>query len=146
MDPSPHASDRPQPRGTLEAADPPRPLRVLILEDVPADAELMLHELRRAGYAPDAVRVDDESDYLAQLSPQLDVILADYRLPQFDAVAALDDLQRRGLDVPFIIVSGAISEEKAVDILKRGAADYLLKDRMKRLGTAVEQALESRRR
>ncbi len=120
-------------------------LRVLILEDQPADAELLLHELRRAGYAPDWQRVEMEHDYLAQLTPTLDLILADYTLPQFDALRALHCLQERGLDIPFIVVTGAVSEEAAVACMQQGAADYLLKDRLSRLGAAVSRALDKRR-
>ncbi|NTU82416.1 MAG: response regulator [Chloroflexales bacterium] len=119
-------------------------LNVLILEDRPADAELILRELRRAGFAPLWRRVDSEAAFLAELSPDLDLILADYELPQFDARRALELLQWRGLDIPFIIVSGAIGEEEAVAAMRRGAADYLLKDRLARLGTAIEHVLQGR--
>jgi signal transduction histidine kinase len=121
------------------------PLRVLILEDVQDDADLILHELRRAGFDPDWGRVDNEADYRARLSPTLDVILADYSLPTFDAPRALTLLQGRELDVPFIIVSGSVGEETAVAAMRQGAADYLLKDRLARLGPAVTQALEQKR-
>src|SRR3990172_7577889 len=121
------------------------PLRVLILEDRQTDAELMVHELRRAGFDPDWERVETEADYVAHLDPSLDLILADYALPQFDGLRALQLLQERGLDIPFIIVSGTIGEELAVNAMKRGAADYLLKDRLARLGTAVAQAMEQHR-
>ncbi|MCL4499592.1 MAG: PAS domain S-box protein, partial [Chloroflexi bacterium] len=121
------------------------PLRVLILEDRPADAELMLHELRRAGFEPDWQRAETEVEYRAALDPTLDVILADYNLPQFDATRALKLVQERGLDIPFVIVTGSISEEVAVDAMKSGATDYLLKDRLSRLGPAVVTALEQRR-
>jgi PAS domain S-box-containing protein len=120
------------------------PLRVLILEDQPADAELMLYELRRAGFAPIWERVETEAEYLAHLDQSLDVILADYHLPQFDALCALRHVQECGLDVPFIIVSGNLGEERAVQCVKQGATDYLLKDRLTRLGQAVEQALEQK--
>jgi len=122
----------------------PIALRVLILEDRATDAELMLVELRRAGYEPESRRVDTERDYLASLAPTLDVILADYTLPQFDALRALRLLQDRGLDIPFIVVTGTISEEVAVECMKQGATDYLLKDRLGRLGSAVEHALQQR--
>jgi CheY-like chemotaxis protein len=105
-------------------------LSVLILEDREADAELMLHELRRAGFKPRWQRVETEQDYLAHLTPTLDVILADYTLPQFDALRALHLLQKCGLDIPFIVITGSISEEVAVECMKQGAADYLLKDRL----------------
>src|SRR5262245_65329655 len=107
----------------------PTYLNLLFLEDSAADAELVLRELRRAGFDPQAVRVETEQDYLAHLGPALDLILADYSLPQFDALLALHLLRERGLDIPFIIISGSISEEVAVECMKQGAADYLLKDR-----------------
>ncbi len=120
------------------------PLHVLILEDRSADVELMLHELRRAGFSPDWQQVETEPDFLACLDPALEVILADYTLPQFDAMRALHLLQARGLDVPFIVVTGSISEEVAVACMKQGVADYLLKDRLARLGPAVRRALEQK--
>jgi len=102
----------------------------------------MLHELRRAGFDPAWQRVETEADYLARLDPTLDLILADYSLPTFDGLRALQLLRAQGLDLPFIIVSGSISEEVAVECMKQGAADYLLKDRLARLGPAVAHALE----
>jgi PAS domain S-box-containing protein len=120
------------------------PLRVLVLEDRPADAELMAAELRKAGYAPQWQRVDTEHDYVAGLAGPLDIILADHALPQYDSVRALERLQERGLDVPFLIVSGTIGEELAVGLMKKGAADYVWKDRLARLGQAVSHALEQK--
>jgi diguanylate cyclase (GGDEF)-like protein len=120
------------------------PLHVLILEDCIMDAELMVHELRRAGFDPKWQRVETEADFLAHLDQKLDIILADYSLPQFDAQRALEHLNQRGLDVPFIIVSGCIGEERAVECMKSGATDYLLKDRLTRLGQAVRKGLEER--
>jgi DNA-binding NtrC family response regulator len=121
------------------------PLRLLILEDRPSDAELMLRELRRAGFTADWRRVDTETDFVAALDPAVDLILADYSLPQFNALQAPRLLQEHGLDIPFIIVTGSISEEVAVECMKQGAADYPLKDRMARLGQAVTHALEQKR-
>lgn len=123
----------------------PNSLRVLILEDRSADAELMLQELRQAGFDPHWRRVDTEPDYIAHLDLRLDVILADYSLPQFDARRALHLLQKHGLDIPFIIVSATVGEELAVECMKEGAADYLLKDRLARLGQAVTHALDQKR-
>jgi putative two-component system response regulator len=120
------------------------PLHVLILEDRPDDADLIVHELRSAGYLPDWDRVDSEAAYLNSVQNGYDVILADFNLPQFNALKALKLLRQRGLDIPFIIVSGEISEETAVDCMRQGAADYLLKDRLTRLGKAVERALEQK--
>ena len=123
---------------------PGKPLRVLVLEDRADDAELTVHELRRAGYAPDWVRVDDEAGFRAALSPDLDLVLADYHQPGFDALRALRIMLAQHLDIPFIIVSGAIGEETAVAAVREGAADYILKDRLARLGTAVDNALEQK--
>src|SRR5262249_23769960 len=81
----------------------------------------------------------------ASLSADVDVILADYHLPTFDATCALELLQLRGLDIPFIVVSGTITEESAVECMKRGASDYLLKDRLARPGPPVCPALADRR-
>jgi PAS domain S-box-containing protein len=119
-------------------------LDLLILEDQPFDAELMLVELRQAGFEPIWQRVETREGYLAQLHEGLDLILADYALPQFDALRALRLVQERGLDIPFIIVSGHISEEVAVECIKEGAADYLFKDRLARLGPAVIHALQEK--
>lgn len=116
-------------------------LRVLILEDRPEDAELMAHELRRSGYDPQWQRVETEPAFLANLDPPPDVILADYAMPELDAQRALQLLIERKLNLPFIVVSGTIGEELAVTMMRLGAADYLLKDRLGRLGTAVKHAL-----
>ena len=121
-----------------------KPLRVLVLEDSAADAELNIHELRCAGFDPQWRRVETGDEYLAALEQPPDLILADYSLPQFDGMSALKLLRERGLDIPFILVSGMVGEEAAVEAMKLGATDYLLKDRIARLGTAVERALEER--
>jgi signal transduction histidine kinase len=119
----------------------PSPLRVLFLEDRPADVELMLHELRRAGFEPVWQRVETEPEFLASLSAGYEVILSDYSRPSFDVLRALALVQAHGIDIPLIVVTGSISEEVAVECMKHGAADYLLKDRLARLGPAVAQAL-----
>ena len=122
-----------------------RPLRVLILEDRIADAELLVHELRQADFELDWQRVETEEDYVAAIQEDWDIILADYSLPQFDAARALGILQERGVDIPFIVVTGSTSEEVAVATMRRGATDYLLKDRIARMGPAVTYALEQKR-
>jgi hypothetical protein len=128
-----------------------RRLNVLLLEDNMADAKLLLYELQKAGFEPNWQRVQTEADYLALLrqtatsAAPLDVILADFTLPQFNAMHALQVLQEMNLDIPFLVVSGSINEEVAVACIKQGVADYLLKDRLARLGSAVEQALEQKR-
>lgn len=121
------------------------PLRILIIEDNLADAKLVLHELRRTGFEFNWQRVETESDYLSHLDSMPDLILADYSLPQFGALRALQLMQERGLDIPFIVVSGTIGEDLAVAAIKQGATDYLLKDRLARLGPAITQALEQKR-
>jgi PAS domain S-box-containing protein len=117
-------------------------IRVLILEDRPEDAELMVHALRRSYFEPEWRRVDDESEYSTQLAWPPDIILADYSMPKLDAPRALELLRRLDLDIPFIVVSGAIGEDTAVAMMREGATDYLLKDRLTRLGPAVRRALE----
>ncbi len=119
-----------------------RPLRLLILEDRPEDADLALRQLRRAGFDPTWRRVEDEEGFKANLDPELDLIIADYHQPQFDALRALKLMQEAGLEIPFVLVSGAIGEDLAVAAVRLGAVDYVLKDRLGRLGTAVENALE----
>src|SRR2546421_10716383 len=117
-----------------------RPLRLLILEDRPEDAELALRELRRAGFAPSRRTVDDEAGFKANPDPELDLILADYHQPQFDALRGLKLMQEAGLEIPFVIVSGAVGDDLAVAAVRQGAMDYVLKDRLGRLGTAGQKA------
>lgn len=117
-------------------------LNLLLLEDSPADAELMIEVLRESGFDPTFRRVESKDAYLRELDQPPDFILSDYSMPQFTARDALQLMKERGLDLPFIIVSGCIGEEMAVECMKAGAADYLLKDRLGRLGHAVTQALE----
>ncbi|MGO9619778.1 MAG: PAS domain-containing protein [Desulfobaccales bacterium] len=117
-------------------------LRILIVEDQASDAELMAFELRQANLTFTAQRVDNDLDFIRELeqSPP-DLILSDYHLPHFNGGVALALAQERCPDVPFIFVSGAIGEEVAIDNLKRGATDYVLKDRLSRLAPAVKRAL-----
>ena len=123
-----------------------KPLRILHLEDSPTEAELISRELRRAGFDPQSQRVETEAEFMAGLETLPDVILADYALPHYDGLRALARLRDRGLDIPFILISGALGEEAAVAAIKQGATDYLLKDRLTRLGTAVEHALAEQQR
>lgn len=117
-------------------------LKALLVEDSEHDAELLLHELTKAGYKPTARRVDSPVELDAALTQDTwDLVISDYVLPQFSGLDALKVLQRRGLDIPFIIVSGKIGEEVAVEALKAGAHDYLLKDRLARLPAAIEREL-----
>jgi two-component system, cell cycle sensor histidine kinase and response regulator CckA len=120
-------------------------LNVLFLEDNPSDALLLLRELERSGMKVRWTRVDTESDFLARLDPDLDLILTDYSMPSFDAPRALDLIRESGLDIPVLVVTGTAVEEVVVECIKRGASDYLLKDRLARLGPAVKAALEGHR-
>ena len=118
-----------------------QPLRVLLVEDCAADATLVLGELRRCGYMPESQRVDTEPVFRAALAQAWDCILSDYELPSFSGSAALRVLQESGLDLPFIVVSGAIGEDTAVAAMKAGAHDYIMKDNLTRLGPAIEREL-----
>jgi PAS domain S-box-containing protein len=120
-------------------------LRVLILEDNPADAELMEWQLKKAGINFAARRVDSRSEYLKVLKAfEPDLILADYMLPKFNALQALELRKKTAPLTPFIVVTGSISEEIAVECMKQGVDDYLLKDRLARLGEAVRHSLTKR--
>jgi two-component system, cell cycle sensor histidine kinase and response regulator CckA len=119
-------------------------IQILIVEDNPVDAELLVRELKRSGIDFDWQRVDTEADYVAKLNSGLHLILSDYELPDFNGLRALVLLkQQPALDIPFIFVSGIMGEEMAVAAMYSGATDYLLKDRIVRLGSAVERALQA---
>jgi C4-dicarboxylate-specific signal transduction histidine kinase len=120
-------------------------VKVLIVEDRPEDTELMVRELRQASLTPNWRAVVSEQEYRQSLDWGPDVILSDFTLPRFNAFDALRIMQERQLDIPLIVVTGSISEEIAVDCIKHGAVDYLLKDRMARLPAAVISALEEKR-
>ncbi len=120
-------------------------IRVLMLEDNSLDADLAVRELERAGFQFEWRRVDEEPEFLEGLDWKPDVILADSNLPQFDGMRALDLLNGRGVDIPFLLVSGSVGEDFAVQAIQRGACDYLLKDRLARLGPAVKRAIDQRR-
>jgi len=117
-------------------------LRILILEDNPADAELIEFELQEAGISPDAKVVMTEKDFLRELQAFCpDVILSDYDLPGYAGPLALAEARRRCPDTPFILVTGAVSEERAIETLTGGAKDYVMKSRLNRLAPAVRRAL-----
>jgi len=120
-------------------------LNVLILEDVPADAELIQYELRKAKLNFDARCVESEKEFVRALETQRpDVILSDFSLPQFNALEALEILRERKLHIPFVLVTGSQSEEVAVRCIKKGADDYILKESLKRLPSAVLGAIAKR--
>jgi len=119
-----------------------RPLQVLIVEDSENDAALLEIELRRAGYETRCHRVDTADAMGAALEQQTwDLVIADYLMPQFDGLGALALVKEKGLDLPFIIVSGHITDDTAVAAMKAGAHDYVMKDKLARLGPAVEREL-----
>ena len=121
-------------------------LRLLIVEDDSTDAELVIRELRKSGFDPQFRRVDTREAFMTALAEDRpDVIIYDHNLPHFSSSEALQLTQQSDLGVPFIIVSHAIGDEEAVALMRTGAADYLLKDRLGRLGESVRHALEQRR-
>lgn len=118
------------------------PLRVLHLEDNARDAELVQATLETEGLATNLTRVETEQDFVAALQPEkFDVVLADYTLPSFDGLSALQVAQKRTPDLPFIFVSGTLGEDVAIEALKHGATDYVLKTRLARLAPSVQRAL-----
>ena len=118
-------------------------LRILILEDVPMDAELVEYELERARIPFASRRVDSREEFLRELEDfHPDLILSDYTLPRFDGMTALSLARERAPSIPFLIVTGSVNEETAVGCMKAGATDYLLKSNLARIGPAIQAALE----
>ena len=128
----------------MDSASEITKIRILYLEDNPLDAEIVLRELSRGGFQVEHVRVETKEDFLAELENLPDLILSDYSLPNFDGVQAVKLVRQLGLDIPFILISGEISEEAAVRFTQSGVDDYLLKDNLLRLGGAVRGALSQK--
>ena len=124
-----------------------KPLHLLMLEDVPSDAELCAWELRRAGLNVEVERVEERAAFEAALEARRpDLIISDFSMPgAFDGFTALDIAHAKVPAVPFIFVSGTIGEERAVEAMKRGATDYVLKDRLNRLAPVIKRALRETR-
>jgi PAS domain S-box-containing protein len=119
------------------------PLKVLVVEDSKDDAQLLLYALKQAGYEPSYALVSNAKAMRAELArQQWDLIISDYVIPNFGGIAALNVFKESGQEIPFIIVSGKIGEDVAVEALHSGANDYLLKDRLTRLGPAIDRALK----
>lgn len=123
-----------------------KPLRALVVEDSEDDTALLLRELRRGGYDPSHTRVETAETMSVELSTcTWDIVFSDFTMPHFNAFGALELLHSTGLDLPFIIVSGTIGEDRAVTAMKAGAHDYILKGNLKRLAPAVERELREAR-
>jgi PAS domain S-box-containing protein len=132
----------------ISAEASPTALRVLIIEDYADDAELLQRHLSRAGYRVDARRIETPDELHAALADPIpwDLVLADYTLPSFGARDALRLIQQSGADIPFIIVSGTIDEVSAVNAMRAGAHDYVLKGHLERLLPAIARELSDARR
>src|SRR6185295_13126720 len=121
----------------------PSPLRVLHLEDSPRDADVIRHQLEEGGVSCHVLLVDSKDRFEAALTQEpFDLILCDYNLSGYDGLSALTYAQQARPDVPVIIISGTVGDEEAVQCLHLGATDYLLKDRLERLASAVERAIQ----
>ncbi len=120
-----------------------RCLRVLHLEDSELDHELTYAQLRRGGLNVSMQRIDSEPEFLRALEHDWDVVVSDYNLPGFSGLVALDLLKASGLAIPFLLLSGEIGEDAAVEAMRNGASDYLLKNNMARLVPALLRAVEA---
>jgi len=117
-------------------------LRILIAEDSEDDAELIVHHIKRAGYRLIYKRVDNARELTAALRKEnWDAVISDYSMPSFSGLNALQTLKKSGLDLPFILISGAIGEDIAVEAMKAGAHDYIMKDNLTRLVPAIEREI-----
>ena len=120
-------------------------LKILMVEDLPSDAELIQHEIRKNGIKYIAEVVETRNDFIEKLNSfQPDIILSDYSLPQFDGFQALLIRKQLAPLVPFILVTGSLNEEIAVTCMKEGADDYILKENLHRLSTAIKSAIEKK--
>jgi len=123
----------------------PKPLNVLMIEDSEDDALLLTRALKKNGYEPNIGRVQTARDMSRALeSAPWDIILCDFHMPAFSGTEAIDLLKKTGLDIPLIVVSGAIGEETALDCIHRGASDYIMKGNLTRLGMAVQRGMEEK--
>ena len=120
------------------------PIRILLAEDSYDDAAVVVHALRRSGYEPAVTQVHDRAGFLAALDAPHDAIVSDYAMPQFSCGAALALMKARGLDLPFIVVSGTIDEDAAVAILRAGAHDFVTKQNLARLLVSSTSRRKSR--
>ncbi len=132
--------------GCENAECKPAKLRVLLVEDNPSDSELILHAIGNAGFTLEHDVVQTAEQFTALIRKNsYDTILADYRLPGWNGMETVEILRREGLDMPVVLVSGALGEQNAVECIKQGAADYVLKDQLTRLPGAVRRVMEEKR-
>ncbi|MCD4790066.1 MAG: response regulator [Bacteroidales bacterium] len=117
-------------------------LNILNLEDNSDDAELIVRELKKEGFVFEWKRVETETSFKKALAEKPDIILSDYKLPSFDGMAAIKLQQQTAPDIPLILVSGTIGEELAVECVKAGATDYVLKDKISRLCPVIKRAIK----
>jgi PAS domain S-box-containing protein len=120
-----------------------RSLKILHIEDVKSDAELVERTLKQSGITFEKIIVDTKADYVKALEEfHPDIILSDHSLPSFNSLEALKILKQSNIDIPFILITSTVSEEFAVNVMKEGASDYVLKDRLQRLPSAIINAIE----
>ncbi len=128
------------------AEDFDRKLSLLLVEDDPADVELLARALQRDGFEVSKEVVQTPEQFVASIHrTRFDIVLADYRLPSWSGMEALDLLRHEGVDIPFILVTGALGDVTAVECIKQGATDYVLKDRLARLSSSIRRALREKR-
>jgi signal transduction histidine kinase len=128
-----------------QTAEPKIQLRILLLEDNALDVTLILRALRQSGYEVDSVAVQDETAFISALrTHNPEIILADFNLPGWSGLEAIKALRREGFDIPLILVSGALGDVTAVECIKQGATDYVLKDGLVRLPEAIRRALQEK--
>lgn len=119
-----------------------RDLRILMLESSPTDAKLLEHELRKAGLTFTSIRVETRGDFVRNLKEfRPDIVLSDYKLADFDGKTALEIVRREYPEIPVVMVTGALFDIEAVELMHAGAKDYVLKDGLARLAPAVQRAL-----
>jgi len=129
----------------LRRSESTKPLRLLLLENAIQDAELTLLELKASGFDVECTIAQDREEFLAALeSAKFDAVLADYRLPNWTGLDALKELRDRGKDFPFLLMTGTLGEEAAVECIKQGVSDCILKEHLRRLPSALKRALEEK--
>jgi diguanylate cyclase (GGDEF)-like protein/PAS domain S-box-containing protein len=120
----------------------PEPLRVLLIEDSPDDAAILIRELRKGGFVPSCERIETAAELQEALQRQeWDIVIADYSLPRFSSLQAIAQVHASEIDLPFIVVSGKLGEDSAVEAMKAGAHDYILKGNLARLVPAIQREL-----